>query len=125
MNIQSDKLFTIFAKDFEGKYLYRTSISRKMQEGKYDNAYIDVRFKQGEQLENKSRIYIKNGFLTFYRKKDNTPVFYIMVLDYEKVEETIEQSKDIVKQETKDNFKEFGREVKLNDIEILDSDLPF
>ena len=50
-----------------------------------------------------------------------------MVLDYEKVEDTIEHSKetDIVKQETKDNFKEFGREVKLNDIEILDSDLPF
>lgn len=124
MNIQSDKLFTIFAKDFEGKYLYRTSISRKMQEGKYDNAYIDVRFKQGEQLENKSRIYIKNGFLTFYRKKDNTPVFYIMVLDYEKVEETIEQSKDIVKQETKDEFKDLGTSVNMEDI-LTDDDLPF
>ena len=65
--------------------------------------------------------------MTFYKSKDKATIPYIFVMDFEKLEDTIKRSKetDIVTQDTKDDFEEFGREVKLNDIEILDSDLPF
>lgn len=127
MNITSDKPYMIFVKEHNGKKYYKVGLSKKKQDGTYENGYVDIQFKQGIEFENKEQIYIKNAFLTFYKSKDKATIPYIFVMDFEKLEDTIKRSKetDIVTQDTKDDFEEFGREVKLNDIEILDSDLPF
>lgn len=51
---------------FKGdKGFYSTSIGRKLQDGTYKNAYINVGFKKDVNLENKTKINIKNGWLTF------------------------------------------------------------
>ena len=127
MNVQTDKPCMIFVKEYNGKKYYKVGLSRKKQDGTYENGYVDIQFKQDVEIQNKERIYLKNAFLTFYKSKDKATIPYIFVMDFERMEDAIEHSKetDIVKQETKDDFEEFGREVKLNDIEILDSDLPF
>ncbi len=127
MNVQTDKPCMIFVKEYNGKKYYKVGLSRKKQDGTYENGYVDIQFKQGIEFENKDQIYIKNAFLTFYKSKDKATIPYIFVMEFERLEDTIKHSKetDIVKQDTKDDFEEFGREVKLNDIEILDSDLPF
>ncbi len=59
---------TIFAKAHEGRdgtwYTYSTGVSSKRQDGSYTNAYLDVRFRKGVVVENKTKIDIKDGFLT-------------------------------------------------------------
>lgn len=66
------------------KGFYSTTISNKNMDGSYDNVYIPVQFKKGIELENKTKINVTNGFLTFYHNvnDDNKPVFKIMVLEF-------------------------------------------
>lgn len=127
MNIQTDKQIMVFRKDTEYGTNYSIGLSRKDKDEKYINAYIPVRFKSDVTLEDKTKIYIRNAFLTFYLKQDGKPVFYIMIMKYENTNETIEKAKNesissVKTEEIKeeDPFKEFGNEVVLTD-----DDLPF
>ena len=58
----------IFRNDHDGRdgkwYTYATGVSSKRQDGSYVNDYLDVRFRKGVVVENKTKINIKNGFLT-------------------------------------------------------------
>lgn len=71
------------------KGFYSTSLSKKKQDGTYDNAYINVYFKKGTDIPNKTKIDIKHGFLTFdkYQKNDEKQYvdWRIFILDYEVV----------------------------------------
>jgi DNA gyrase/topoisomerase IV subunit B len=82
---------TIFKSD---KGFYSTGISNKLMDGSWDNAYFPVQFKKGVEVENKTEINITNGFLTFYRDKnnENKPVFKIMVLDFTQVGDAAEDT---------------------------------
>ena len=123
MNIQSDKPYMIFEKEYNGKKYYKIGLSKKLKNGEYENGYVDIQFKQGIEIHNKERIYLKDAFLTFYKSKDKATIPYIFVMDFERVENTKESN--IVKQDTKDDFKDFGKEVILDEVEITDEDLPF
>lgn len=79
MSIQITGQTTIFKND---KGFYSTGISNKLMDGSYDNAYISVQFKRGIEVENKSKINIKNGFLSFWKGQDGKPSFKIIVLDF-------------------------------------------
>lgn len=127
MNIQSDKPYMIFEKEYNGKKYYKIGLSKKLKNGEYENGYVDIQFKQGVEIHNKERIYLKDAFLTFYKSKDKATIPYIFVMDFERIADTIEHSKekDVVKQETKDDFNDFGKEVTLDELEITDEDLPF
>lgn len=114
------KLYTIYTKEYEGKKFYKVRLSKKDKEGKYINAYMDIRFKGEVDLPNKTQIYLKDWFLSFYLTKDNRTVFYIQVMSFEQ-----EEKKEELKEEKKDGFEEFGEELKLDDVEIAEEDLPF
>ena len=120
MNITSDKPYMVFVKEYEGKNYYKISLSRKKQDGTYENGYIDVRFKGNVSINNKDQIYIKNAFLTFYKNKDKATIPYIMIMEYEPMSEAIEHSKetDVQKNNDKDLFEEFGEEHKDDDFEL-------
>lgn len=126
MNIQSEKPYMIFVKEYNGKKYYKVGLSRKKQDGSYENGYVDIQFKQGIEFENKEQIYIKDAFLTFYKSKDEHTIPYIFVMDFEKLEDTIKHSKetDIVKQDTKDEFKDLGTSLSTDDI-LTEDDYPF
>lgn len=91
MSIRITGEATIFKNE---KGFYSTGISNKLMDGSYDNAYISVQFKKGTELENKTKINITNGFLTFYRNQNdnNKPVFKIMVLEFTKDGDAKEES---------------------------------
>lgn len=82
----------IFVNEVEGKKHYKTGISTKKQDGSYENAYIDVKMPKDTNLQNQTKINITKGFLTFYNyydmktKKPYKTVWYIVVLEYNKVE---------------------------------------
>lgn len=115
MNIQDDKQYTIYEKEINGVKYYRLQMSKKMQDGSYQNGYIDVKFAKCEPPKNRDRIYLKRAWLSFYLSKDKHTIPYVVCMEYETAEQVIRDSKkDIVKQEVKsdsgDLFKEFGEE---------------
>lgn len=115
MNIQDDKQYTIYEKEINGVKYYRLQMSKKMQDGSYQNGYIDVKFAKCEPPKNRDRIYLKRAWISFYLSKDKHTIPYVVCMEYETAEQVIRDSKkDIVKQEVKndsgDLFKEFGEE---------------
>lgn len=85
MNITS-KDTMIFVKEDEKGNHYRAGLSSKKQDGSYDKAYIDVRMPKGTELENKTKINITKGFLSFYNYKGKDDkqhtIWYIVVQEY-------------------------------------------
>ena len=86
-----------------------------MQDGSYQNGYVDIKFAKCEAPVNKTKIYLKNAWWSFYLNKDKHTIPYIVCMEYETAEQVIRDSKkDIEKQEVKndssDLFKEFGEE---------------
>lgn len=106
MNVNSEKQFMVFRKDYQGKAYYSLGLSKKDRNGNYVNGYISCEFRKGVTLENKTKIYLKDAFISFYLK-DKQTVPYIKILEYETAEETIQNSKNI--------FEEFGEQVDIDD----------
>ena len=72
----------------DGHRYYRVGISKKMQDGSYQNGYLDVQFKKDIIVENKTKINIKSAWLTFYINKDNRTVPYVFVNEFEQLDNT-------------------------------------
>jgi hypothetical protein len=117
MEIISKKEEMVFKNEYNGKIFYSIGISKKNQDGKYENGYINVRFKKNVELDNQTKIKIKKAWIDFYCK-DRKTFPYIFVSEFEPVEEK------------KDAFKEFGESIKTESeigqqIEISEEDLPW
>ena len=61
---------------------YSMSVSNKLMDGSWENASIPVQFKKGVELENKTKINITEGFLSFFKTQEGKPVFKIVVLEF-------------------------------------------
>lgn len=117
MEIISNKEEMVFKNEYNGKVFYSIGISKKNQDGKYENGYINVRFKKDVELDNQTKIKIKKAWIDFYCK-DRKTFPYIFVSEFEPVEEK------------KDPFEEFGNSIKTESeigqqIEISEEDLPW
>lgn len=85
---------TIFRNDHESAngtwYTYSTGVSSKKQDGTYVNAYLPVKFRKGIVVDNKTKIDIKNGFLTAKEYTasggDVRKVVEMMVLEFDIVD---------------------------------------
>lgn len=121
MEIVSNSEEMIFRKDYNDRPIYSIGLSKKDKNGNYVNGYMTCNFKQGTELENKTKIKIKDAWLSFYIK-DKQTIPTIFINDYEVV------GVPKPKQE-EDVFKEFGESIKTEnnyeEIKIEDSDLPF
>ena len=90
MKIISDRVEMIFRKDFDNKPYYSMGLSRTNQNGGYIQGYIPVYFRKGVELENKTRIRIKDAWLDFYLKDGETKI-NIFINEFEKVGEDKKQ----------------------------------
>ena len=83
MQITSNNTMIFVKEDENGKKHYRAGLSTKNKDGEYENGYIDVRMPKDVEIENKTKINITNGFLSFYNYKDkegkNKTIWYIVV----------------------------------------------
>lgn len=116
MEIISNKEEMIFKNEYNGKVFYSIGISKKNQDGKYENGYINVRFKKNVELENQTKIKINKAWVDFYCK-DRKTFPYIFISEFEKVED-------------KNPYEEFGESIKTESqigeqIQITDDDMPF
>lgn len=78
----------VFVNEHNGRKFYKVGISKKMQDGNYQNGYVDVQFKKDIILENKTKINIKSAWLTFYMNKENITVPYIFINEFEQLDNT-------------------------------------
>ena len=82
MNITSKDTMIFCKEDSYGKIHYKAGLSTKKQDGTYDNAYIDVRMPKDTKLENKTKININKGFLSFFKTKDDKVIWYVVVQEF-------------------------------------------
>ena len=68
---------------FKNDIGYSTSISNKKEDGTYENMSISVNFRKGVELENKTKINITDGFLSFYKTKNDEKRLKLVVMDFE------------------------------------------
>lgn len=118
MNITSNNTM-IFAKEFNGKMYYRAGLSRKKDDKTYENGYIDVKLPKDVQLEDKTKINITKGFLSFYKTKDGKDNFYIVVQEFTTDAETKKAEIE------KDPYENFGTSITIDDLDNDTPDLPF
>ena len=108
MNISNKYPVMIFKSEYQGNKFYKVGLSKKDVDGNYINGYMPVRFKKGVELEDKTKIYIKNAWLDFYIK-DKTTMPYIFISEFEKLEDTIENAKQ---KEELDPYETFGKTIE-------------
>lgn len=82
MNITSKDTMIFVKEDENLRKHYRAGLSNKKQDGTYDTAYIDVKMPKGTNIENKTKINITKGFLSFYKTTKGNIIWYIVVLEY-------------------------------------------
>jgi len=125
MNVVTENKVRIFKNINGDKVYYSLGLVKKKQDGTYENGYMMCQFRNGVEVEDKTDIYIKEAWLTFY-KKDKITVTYIFINKFETLEQTIDNFKSEVK-EKQDNsvWEDFGEQVKMEDVSITDEDLPF
>lgn len=107
MNITSKDTMIFVKGDEKGKH-YRAGLSNKNVKGEYESAYIDVRMPKDTQIENKTKINITKGFLSFYNYKDKNDkqhtIWYIVVQEFTTEKELKEQEVYVVENYTTDNL---------------------
>lgn len=93
MKIISDREEMVFKFQDDDKISYRISVSRKKEDGTYENAYLPVRFKKDVSLDNQTKIRIKNAWLDFIKMEKRT-FWFMFINDFEIVEKKEEKSFD-------------------------------
>lgn len=119
MDFKENYIVMVFVKEYEGRKLYSIGLSKKNKEGGYDNGYISARFKKDIVLNNKTRIKVKESWLSFNTNENKTFPF-IFINDFEIVSEAKPKEDNV--------YEDFGKSIKTEvqeQIEITDSDLPF
>ena len=119
MIVENNFPVMVFRKDSEYGTSYSIGLNKKNKDGSYTNGYIPIKFKKEVELENQTKIFIKNAFLTFYINKDKKTVPYIMCLEFEKAEFDKPKTNSEIMKEVAE-----APEVDV-DFQITDDDLPF
>ena len=62
---------------------YQMSLSKNVDDGKWENAYIPCNFRKGVVVENKTQINVQKGWLDFYTNKENKKVITAFVSEFD------------------------------------------
>lgn len=82
MDVISTREEMIFKSEKDGKTTYTIGLSKKLQDGSYENGYMLVNFKKDVTLENMTKIKIKSAWIDFYKQEKKTNP-YIFINDFE------------------------------------------
>lgn len=126
MNINTDKQYMFFVKEFNDGKAYSIGMSKRDKDGNYKNFYVPVRVTKNVSIENMTKAYIKSAWLEPYEDKEGKTRINIVINEIETIEQVIQESKsnrellhEAITNEP-DPYKDFGNEVELNNF-----DLPF
>lgn len=87
---------------------YYTTTSNKLEDGTYEKNFITVGFRKSVEVENFTKINIKEGFLTHYsyqnEEGETIKRFKIMVMDFDVVETYSNNTEDTTNNEMSDIY---------------------
>lgn len=93
---------TVYRNDKWGYPSYSLRLSNQF-DGIWENEYINVTFPRGQEIPNKTQIAINDGFLTFYKTKDDKKIIKVVVTSYDVLDEAIGDI-NIPKSSNEENF---------------------
>lgn len=72
----------------EGQYgaMYSVQLSKKNKDDQWENGYINAQFKKDVNVADGDKINIINGWLSFYKTKDNKYAYYLFINEFEILE---------------------------------------
>ena len=116
MNINFDKEITIYRYDGQYGATYSIGLSKKTQDDKTEYGYMPCKFRKGVKLQNKTKIRIKNAWLSF-NTKDKKTYPYIFINSYEELYngEQLKEEQKVEEQKKEDPYQEFAQEVNITD----------
>jgi len=76
----------IFSKEYQERTFYSMGLNKKKQDGTYENGYMNVVFRKGVVIPNKTKIVIQKAWLDFYIK-DKITVPQIFISEFEMEEQ--------------------------------------
>lgn len=120
MNFEKDYIVMVFVKEFDNRKLYSIGLSKKNKDGGYENGFINARFKKDIILNNKTRIKVKDSWLSF-NTNDNKTFPYVFINQFEVISEAKPK-------EENNPFEEFGNSIKTetqDQFNIEECNLPF
>lgn len=95
MKVISDREEMIFRKEFEDKVSYSLGLSKKREDGTFENGYIPVRFRKNTELKDRTKIKIKDAWIDFFKvEKKTIPYIFINNFELPNDFEAIKQVKD-------------------------------
>lgn len=83
MNIVCDKEIMVFTKETNVKKFYSLGMSKKKQDGTYENGYMLCAFKNGVDVDNQAKIKIKSAWLSFFKTKEGRTNPYVFINEFE------------------------------------------
>lgn len=110
----------VFRRDNEYGTYYTLGLSKKLDDDTYENGYIDCRFRKEVELDNMTKINIKDAWLSFYTKETaegyKRTIPYIFINEFELADDM-----------TDDDFEksEALSDADAEQLEIDVDDLPF
>lgn len=125
MKVTSDRAETIYRHDKEDRTIYTMKLVKKNMDGEYENGYILTKFRNGVELDDKSKIKIKDAWLDFYKKDDKTNIS-LFVNDFDLEDNNTLQKQEEKKEQEENPFANINSKNGIKQpIQYTDEDLPF
>lgn len=121
MNVTNEREVMIFRNNYQDRVFYSMGISKKLQDGTYENGSINCQFKKDVEIQDRTKIKIKEAWLTFYKDKDKKTVPYIFVNQFEITGETGKNERTELGKAIDKQYVDFGTSVELTDDDIESS----
>lgn len=80
----------VFKNESNGRVSYSLCMSRKNQDGTYTNYFVSCRFRNGVNLENRTKIKNFAGWVDGYKDNQNRSQIYVFINEFE-IDNTISQ----------------------------------
>ena len=95
MKVISDREEIIFRRDFENRVSYSVGLTKKKEDGTFENGYIPVRFRKDTELKNQTKIKIEEAWIDFFKvEKKTIPYIFINKFSLPNDFEAIKQVQD-------------------------------
>lgn len=95
MRVISDREEIIFRRDFENRVSYSVGLTKKKEDGTFENGYIPVRFRKDTELKNQTKIKIEEAWIDFFKvEKKTIPYIFINKFSLPNDFEAIKQVQD-------------------------------
>lgn len=110
MKVISEREETIYRNESNGETRYSIALSKKKEDGEYENGYMKVVLRKGVSIPNKSKIKITDAWLSF-NTFNNKTYPYIFINNFDLIDKPVNQFENMKTKIESD----IGQQIKIDD----------